>query len=99
MTITKDGKNYLISSSYKTVEDDFIIISMGYKAKEIFNKSEIAKLIVVLTTILYGENKYKQIRVQAVEEYKKALKTVLEEESCIHSIDLDIEASKVIDGF
>ncbi|MBQ0090260.1 MAG: hypothetical protein KBT27_13120 [Prevotellaceae bacterium] len=70
MTISKDGKNYSIPSSCKTTEDDFITISMGYKAKEIFDKSEIATLIVVLTNILYGKNKYEQIRAEVIEEVK-----------------------------
>ena len=73
MTITKDGNNYSIPSSYKTVEDDFITISMGYKAKEIFDKSEIATLIVVLTTILYGENIYNQIREDVIEKCEKSV--------------------------
>ncbi|MBQ0088217.1 MAG: hypothetical protein KBT27_02655 [Prevotellaceae bacterium] len=73
MTISKDGKNYSIPSSCKTTEDDFITISMGYKAKEIFNKSEIATLIVILTNILYGKNKYEQIRAEAIDKCKEIL--------------------------
>lgn len=52
MVIHKDGKSYLVPSSYKTTNDDTITISMGYKAKENFNKSEIATLITILTNML-----------------------------------------------
>lgn len=41
----------------------------------------------------------KQIRADAIEEYKKALQEVIDTEGCVHGIDLKIEADKLIDGF